>query len=449
MRDEVTEFLKRFPDTKQVDTFIIDLCGNAMGKRFPVTDLPKLYEDGSRICASAYLLDARGNSSDPLGLGFSDGDPDAIMKPVPGTLVPVPWIDEPRAQCLMQLQRPETGDPVWFEPRVILQTVLDKFTALELTPVVAIELEFYLLDRERDDSGLPQLPVSPFSGRRSSAGQVYGFDVLEEFSDVFARIHAACDAQNIPATVASSEYGVGQFELNLKHTNDILRACDWAAMQRRAIKGACRAAGFDATFLSKPFAGESGSGQHIHVSLRDDQGRPVFDPANPTSDDMIRYAVAGMQQTLHEAMLVFAPNLNAFRRFEPDQFVPVTRDWGIDNRSMAFRVVDYDNKNRRIEHRVAGAEANPYLVVAAVLAGIHHGISNRLEPTDMASGNAGAEVDESLPLIIWQAIEIMRSAQVLPQYLSDDYIDAYTRVKQGEFDEFMSAMSAQELDWYL
>ena len=449
MTSEVDNFLLQYPNTLSIDAFIVDLCGNAIGKRHLAPDFHKLFESGSRICASSYLLDARCNSSDPLGLGFSDGDPDAVSLPVPGTLVPVPWASERRAQCLMTLTRPDTHEQVWFEPRVVLERVLSRYSEIGLEPVVAVELEFYLIDKHRDQQGRPQPPVSPHTGIRSNAGQVYGFDVLDEFSTVLKRIQQACDAQGLPTTVASSEYGVGQFEINLLHTDQVLQACDHAAMQRRAIKGACRAEGFDATFMSKPFPDQSGNGLHIHVSLQNEKGNAAFDAAVENSDALLESAVAGLQSTMHEAFAIFSPNLNAFRRFQANQFVPVTRDWGIDNRSVAFRIVDRSNSNRRIEHRVAGAEANPYLVMASVLAGIHHGISMNLKPTAIATGNAGATVDETLPLTPWRAFKCMQNAKILPDYLGADYIEAYTQVKAGEFAAFMGTPFSRELEWYL
>ncbi|MEM7292190.1 MAG: glutamine synthetase family protein [Pseudomonadota bacterium] len=445
---ELEQYLQRYPDTQEIDFFIVDLCGIAVGKRYPVEEADALFEKGSRICAATYLLDVRGESSDPLGYGFSDGDPDATMLAVPGTLVPAASNGDTRAQCLARLVYPDSGDSVWFEPRNILQRVIDKFAESDFAPVVAIELEFYLTDKERDADGSPLMPVSPYSGRREEAGQVYGFDVLDEFEHVIKGLRETFVAQQLPASATSSEYGVGQFEVNLRHTSDVLIACDQAAMQRRAVRAVSRDAGFDATFMSKPFPEQPGNGMHVHLSLQDSEGRQLLDPKSDKSDALLESAIAGMQVTMAEAMLVFAPNINALRRFKPDQFVPVTRDWGIDNRSMAFRIVDQNNANRRIEHRVAGAEANPYLVMAAVLAGVHHGITHKLAPTPIASGNAGETVDETLPLTHWDAVAAMRASTILNEYFGSDYIDAYTQVKEGEFAEFMGAALSREYDWY-
>jgi glutamine synthetase len=233
------------------------------------------------------------------------------------------------------------------------------------------------------------------------------------------------------------------------HQDDPLLAADHAALLRRAIQGVSRSLGYDASFMSKPFAEQSGSGMHVHLSLVDSKGNNVFDPNYRDGDRNLAQAVAGLQATMAEAMAIFAPNLNVYRRFKPDEFVPVTTDWGDNNRSVAFRVPPSDAANRRIEHRVSGAEANPYLVVAAVLAGVHHGLSEKLDPGEKHAGNAGAAVDPDLPLTIWQALARIRSASVLPNYLGADYLQIYADVKQAEFDAFMADIHPREFQWYL
>ena len=226
----------------------------------------------------------------------------------------------------------------------------------------------------------------------------------------------ACLAQGIPVTTVISEYGAGQFEINLQHQDNPLVAADHAALLRRAVQATARQIGYDATFMSKPFAGESGNGLHVHLSLVNEAGENVFDSRRDDGETLLGHAVAGLQQTLHEAMAFFAPNLNAYRRFRPDEFTPVTRDWGENNRSVAIRIPPTaDSGARRLEHRVSGAEANPYLVTAAVLAGVHHGITNKLDPGEKHTGNAGAEVDENLPLTLWDALSAITEAEILPR----------------------------------
>lgn len=449
LRQEAAAYLQAHPKTRHLDALHIDLNGKAFGKRYPAEQIEKLFLEGTTMCAAMQLTDVRGDCWDTAGLGFSDGDPDAPCRPLPGSLVPVPWAPEERAQCLMRFDSEAEGGMVWFEPRHILEGIAARFHALGLRPVTAIELEFYLIDRERDEAGAPQPPRSPVTGRRQTSGHVFSIASMEEFGRVLTAIEQACLAQNLPVTTLSKEFGPGQFEINLAHGDDPLLAADQAALMRQAVVSTARAQGFDATFMSKPYGEQSGSGLQINLSLLNDAGQNIFDPRLKTGDAQLRAAVAGMQALLAESMALFAPSLHCYRRFEPNQFTPVTLDWGENNRSVAFRIPASDPENRRIEHRAAGAEANPYLVMAGVLAAAHHGLTQGLEPTPAGSGNVGEEADPALPLTIWAALDRFRRAEVLPDYLGRRYLEAYAHAKESEFQAFMSEILPREHAWYL
>ncbi len=446
-KTEAGVFLENNPDITHLDTVLIDLCGQAYGKRLPRAHIAKLYETGTPVCAAMSLVDVQGNTADPMGHGFSDGDPDAIVRPVPGRLVRAPWAPG-LAQVLCEPEDAATGKPLWYDPRTVLQQVVARFGHLNLTPVTAVELEFYFICAERGADGAPQPAVSPRTGRPETAGKVLSLDKMDEFAPIIMAIEAACKAQNLPTSTMISEYGPGQFEINLDHCNDPVKACDDAVLLRRCITSVARANGLDATFMSVPFAGQSGSGMHIHASLTDDTGN-VFDPAHADADAKLSAAIAGLQEIHAEGMAIFAPNLNVYRRYVADNFTPVTTHWGDNNRSVAFRIPSGPSSARRIEHRAAGAEANPYLVMAAVLAGMHHGLTNRLDAGKRSTGNVGAEVDADLPLTLWRALEATRNATILPGYLGKDYCRIYADVKQAEFAAFMETTSRQEYDWYL
>lgn len=447
-RSEAADHLTVYPDTNHVDAIMFDLCGRAIGKRYPAADLEKLFTSGMGICAAASLLDVTGNSSDPLGHGFSDGDPDAFGFPLPETLVPVPWGVPGGAQVLLELKRPGDGGEVWFEPRRILNRVVERLAADGLHPVCAAELEFYFIGMNRGDGGAPEPVPSPLTGRPATAKQVYGMDKLEEFGPILADIEAACRLQRIPATVASAEFAPGQFEINLAHVADPLVAADHACLLRRVVRCVAREHGIDATFMSKPFSEESGSGLHIHVSVLDDQEAAVFGGAD--GDDMLSFAISGLQETMAEGMAVFCPSLHGFRRFEANQFVPVTRDWGYDNRSVAFRIPNGEGTARRIEHRIAGADANPYLVLAAVLAGLHFGMTNRRATRSEAhSGNAGEEMAVDLPFTPWESFAALKNGSILRDYLGSKYVDAYLTVKENEFLDLLATPSPREYEWYI
>ncbi len=445
--NEAKEFLDNNPDITHLDTVLIDLCGQAYGKRLPRAHIEKLYQNGTPVCAAMSLVDVQGNTADPMGHGFSDGDPDAIVRPIPGRLVTAPWAPG-LAQVLCEPEDAATGKPLWYDPRTVLKQVVDRFSDLNLTPITAVELEFYFISAERDDNGAPRAAISPRHGRPETAGKVLSLDKMDEFTPLIADIENACEMQNLPTSTMISEYGPGQFEINLEHGDDPVKACDDAVLLRRCITSVARANGLDATFMSVPFPAQSGSGMHIHASLANDAGN-IFDPARKGSEAQLSAAIAGLQQIHAEAMAIFAPNLNVYRRYVADNFTPVTTDWGDNNRSVAFRIPSGPASARRVEHRAAGAEANPYLVMAAVLAGIHHGLTNQLDAGTRSTGNVGAEVDQQLPLDLWRALDATRNAKILPGYFGSDYCRIYAEVKQAEFAAFMETISRQEYDWYL
>jgi glutamine synthetase len=446
---EIETFRAAHPDTRFLDAVMFDLVGNAIGKRYPMREVEKVYQSGIAFCAGITTLDALGACWDVNGIGFSDGDPDALSFPVPGTLVPVPWAGDATAQVLIQPQHPADPEGWWFDPRAILGRVVRRFETMGLRPVVACELEFYFVEAKRSQDGSVLPAASRVTSRTNDAPRVLGFAKLDEWAGLLADIDAACVAQAVPAGAATAEYGGAQFEVNLAHTDDPVRAADHALMLRRIVKGVAARHGLDATFMSKPFGNQSGSGLHVHMSLVDSSGANVFDEARADGPALLGHAVAGMQATAWDAMAIFAPNLNAYRRFGPNLFVPVNTSWGYNNRSVAFRVPAGGGEARRIEHRFAGAEANPYLVLAAVLAGAHHGLVNRLDPGLPAEGNAGETADPEMPSRIWAALDRIERSAILSEYLGPRYPKAYADIKRAEFDAFLGAVLPREYDWYL
>lgn len=446
--DEIDRFLKTHPETKFVDALMFDLVGEAVGKRYPVRDIQKLYESGCTFCAGITTLDALGTSWDVEGIGFSDGDPDAIAWPQPGTLVPVPWADG-LAQCLIVPENPDDPKGWWFDPRARLIEIAALFQDLKLRPVVACELEFYLLQPQRDENGsvVQASPENP--SRDATAPWVLNFDKLDAWAEFLADIDAACQAQNVPAGAASAEYGGAQFEVNLGHIDDPVLAADQALLMRRIVQAVARKHGFLATFMAKPLTEQSGSGLHIHASLLNEEGQNVFDPRQDPDHTILRKAIAGLQATSWDALAFFAPNLGAYRRFEPDQFVPVNTSWGFNNRSVAFRIPQGSPSSCRIEHRIAGADANPYLVMGAMLAGMHLGITSDLDATSPATGNAGDAMDPDMPTHLWTALDRLAASKPMQNYFGSKYPKAYADMKRAELDAFLSEVLPREYDWYL
>lgn len=441
-------FIAAHPEIEFVDGIFADLCGIIRGKRYPIEDLNKIMTKGITIPASVFLLSVTGSTHDPLGMGISDGDPDHLLVPVPGMLKPVRWAERPLAQVYMTMRNPQ-GEPSWIDPRNVLARVVQRFTDMGLTPVVALELEFYLIDKKRTRLGAPRPPISPRSKQRETATQVYSITELEAFAGLLADITAACDVQEIPYGAITTEYAPGQFEINLDHVADPLLAADHAVLLKRVVKGCARRHDLQATFAPKPFPEESGSGLHAHISLIDEEGRNVLDDGAGGPNALLRHAIGGCLEMMPASMALFAPSPNGFRRYRANNFVPVGRCWGIENRSAAVRVPMGDAASRRIEHRIAGADANPYLALAGILASMHHGIQQKIDPGPPSTGNLGMEVDPAIPNRPYRALDVMQASPVLQDYFGAAYVDAYVTTKRAEMDEFYEQLSPTEYAWYL
>lgn len=218
---------------------------------------------------------------------------------------------------------------------------------------------------------------------------------------------------------------------------------------KRLIKGVAERNGYQATFMSKPFQNLAGSGMHVHISLVNDNNENVFTQGD-MNNKQLRHAVAGLLAVMPESMLIYAPNANSYRRFTKGMFVPLNLNWGYDNRTVALRIPSGSPSARRIEHRVSGADANPYLLTASILAGMHHGLVNKLEPPAVSTGDAGQNTTEHTLPNSWQrAIESFASAEILPTYLGRDFCKIYSEVKLQEYEMFTQEITPLEYDWYL
>lgn len=430
-----------------LDTFIFDINGNCIGKRLPAGHFPRIVEKGVQYSAAALILDSTGAGQNPIGLGGNDGDPDASGFPLDWSVKPVPWARSPTAQCLLTMREATTGEPIWFDPREILRQVIARCAADELRPVVACELEFYLLDAERDAQGRLRPPRVPATGAVERQSRNLSVQQVEDYQPFLHAITDACRVQGLHAGSVVAEYGLGQFEVNLEHLDDPLRAADEAALLRRIVKGVAHARGQEATFMSKPFADRTGSGFHVHLSLVDDKGRNRF--GLDGGEALLRATIAGYQALMRESMALSAPNFSAYRRFAPRLFAPMNRHWGYNNRSVAFRVPVSSGASRRIEHRVAGADASPHLVVAAILAAVHHGVTRGLEPTEPVSGNVGGERDASFPADLFSALNALESSSILADYMPRKFLNLYAELKRNEFADMTAEVMPCEYDYYL
>ena len=445
---EIAEFRRKHPTATQVDILIADACGVFRGKKIPVAKLEGLYRDGVGFPGSLYATDITGETVDATGLGFDDGDADRICLPILNTLDGVPWADRPSGQIMVAMQDFD-GSPFFADPRRVLAGVVERLSADGLTPVVAIELEFYLIDRDRDPAGRPRPPLSPLHGRRQNTVQVYGIGELYDFDTLLNEVYDACREQEIPVDSVVSEYAPGQYEINLHHVRDPLEACEDALLFKRAVKNVAVKHGIDATFMAKPYPDRAGSGFHIHLSLLDRDGRNVFAGDDPMGSAALRHAIGGLSATMADGMALFAQNQNAFRRFQPNSYAPHAPSWGVNNRTVSLRIPAGQPADRRVEHRVAGADANPYLVMAAVLAGAHHGLTHTLDPGPPTTGNAYRKVDPTLTSSWIVALDLLDQSGVFEDYLGRPFLDVYLALKRAEREKFFATITPLEYDWYL
>lgn len=437
--------------SRELDLFITDLNGNLRGKRLPASGLKKLRKEGLKLPLSVVGFDFWGADVLDNGLVFETGDSDGVCMPVSQEPIPVPWSEAPRDQMLAMMFNPD-GTPFGADPRQVLNRMVDRCSEKGLTPVLATELEFYLMDAESESVQRPIPPaLADGKGRRLANAEGYSVEEMDGFEAFFADVRAACQAQGIGADTIIAEMGPGQFEVNLNHVADPLNAGDQAILFKRLVRGVSRRHGYAATFMAKPYVEESGNGFHTHFSLLDRDGNNVFDDGTEKGSDLLRHAIAGMMQLMPENMLVFAPHLNSYRRFMPGAHAPTHASWGYENRTVALRVPESPNLARRIEHRVAGADANPYLVLASILAGALHGMENALEPDASVEGDAYAEESPRYPLPCeWQdAIARFEQSEILREYLGEEFVRVYAQAKRQERRRLNERISDVEYEAYL
>ncbi len=446
---ELETFLKKYPQTQQLDLLQPDMLGILRGKRVVRDELAKPFGKGVNFCGATVLLDSKGQTFDRINDGSRDGDPDAISFAVPGSLAPVPWAHVPTGQMLLNMTM--NGEPYFADPRNVLRHAAKPLQDLGLTAVAATELEFYLLEGDADE---PTRKVGRLPGtRRPQDGPQYGnMEDVEDADPFLAELYSVCAAQNIPVGATLKEFAPGQFEVNLHHVASAELAADHAVLLKRAVKAVARRHGLAASFMAKPFQDSAGCSLHVHVSLVDSSGRNVFagkGGKDQAFSEMFRHAVGGLAQTMAESMAIFAPTANSYRRYRPGLFVPLAPIWGMNHRGVALRVPLSGAEDTRIEHRPGGSDGNPYLVMAAILAGLHHGITHRCDPGPMVSPGEVIEEKVSLPLRWEAALDAFETGRVLPKYLGQRYHDLYAACRREECDRFHAEISNRDYEWYL
>ncbi len=448
--EEAKAFFAANPDIDSIEMIYTDLGGVPRGKRLRQHEVIAVYESGRMFPGSITVVDIRGQDTVETGLVWEDGDADRSMKPIPGTLVKTPWGGDNAAQFLVDFYELD-GTPHDLDPRHVLGRVIDRFVDDGLTPVLAVELEFYLLSPRRTRDG-GYRPARHEGGRTPTGVEVYGLRELDDFRPFFDELYAACDVQGLPLESAISEFAPGQFELTLRHKPDVLRAVDDGIMYKRLVKAVAQRHGMEATFMAKPFAEQAGSGMHIHVSVNDGNGRNIFASDAPEGTEALRYAIGGMIGSIGDAFALFAPHANSFRRFRANSYAPVAPTWGVNNRTVSFRIPAGPPASRHVEHRACGADANPYLAVAAILAGMHHGMKNRIDPGPPITGNGydrDALGDDKPPSNWFAAVDRFHGSALMRDYLGERFVDMFTIVKRVEQDNYFAQVPPIDYEWYL
>lgn len=433
------------PEIQAIRVAVSDLNGQARGKRLPAAQAEKFETDGSRCPLSALNVDIWGEDVEDSPLLFETGDADGVLMPTGRGPVPMPWLDTPTALCPTWMYT-DAGIPFAGDPRQALASVVGQFAALGLTPVVATELEFYLVD---DNDKAPRPPRSPRSGKRRTGANLLSSRMLDAFDGYLTELYDACAAMDIPADTAISESGPGQFEINLLHQTDPLKAADDAWLFKQMVQGLARRQGMGASFMAKPYPDQAGNGMHIHFSLIDAEGRNVFDDGTEKGSDVLRHAVAGCLAAMSESTLIFAPHHSSYARFVSEAHAPTGIAWAYENRTAAVRIPGGPNAARRIEHRVAGGDINPYLLFATVLGAALIGIEDEMTPPPPVSGNA---YEQDLPRLApdWEtAIERFETGKTIARILPSELVANMVRTKRQEAQKIAKLSPSEQMALYL
>ena len=440
----LNKFLKDHPEIEVFEVMLPDINGKLRGKWIERNNISKVFEGGLKLPLTAIAFDVWGR--DPDSWVYQSGDEDGVCIADIRTLTTVPWLKRPTAQIMMSLNDFD-GIPCQYDVRNILQKIMTRFDKLGLTAMPAFEMEFSLFEQHNDDKGQPVHSQKSSSG--IDAGQTYGLECMQDMSEFMHGVRDASKTQKLPIDTLITEAAPSQYEINLYHQPDALVASDQALMLQRTIKGVAKQLGLRASFMAKPFADLAGNGMHMHCSLLDKAGNNAFDNNTDEGNDLLRHAIAGCLATLNDCMLICAPHLNSYRRFTEGSHVPMTATWGYENRTVALRVPAGSHKAMRIEHRVAGADANPYLVSSAIIAGMLYGIENKLAAPEAITGNAYTQMPASLPNTWLKSIEHFKQSSFIAEYFGEEFQRVFTATKEQELAVFNKQMTTLEYETYL
>lgn len=444
--DQLTSWLKERKIT-EVECLISDLTGIARGKISPTNKF--LDEKGMRLPESVLLQTVTGDyvEDDVYYELLDPADIDMVCRPDENAVFLVPWALEPTAMVIHDTFD-KMGNPIELSPRNILKKVLRLYADKGWRPIVAPEMEFYLTKRSDDPDYPLQAPIGR-SGRPETGRQSFSIDAANEFDPLFEDMYDWCEAQDLDLDTLIHEEGPAQMEINFRH-GEALSLADQITVFKRTMREAALKHNVAATFMAKPITDQPGSAMHLHQSVVDIKtGKNIFSNEDGSMSELFLHHIGGLQKFIPELLPLFAPNVNSFRRFLPDTSAPVNVEWGEENRTVGLRVPDATPQNRRVENRLAGADANPYLAIAASLLCGYIGMVEQIKPSAQVKGRGYERRNLRLPLTLEDALERLENCKALEKFLGAKFISAYVAVKRAEHENFKRVISSWEREFLL
>ena len=444
--DQLSSWLKERKIT-EVECLISDLTGIARGKISPTNKF--LDEKGMRLPESVLLQTVTGDYvEDDIYYDLLDeADIDMFCRPDENAVFLVPWAIEPTAMVIHDTFDKQ-GNPIELSPRNILKNILKLYADKGWKPIVAPEMEFYLTKRCSDPDFPLEAPMGR-SGRPEVGRQSFSIDAANEFDPLFEDVYDWCEIQGLDLDTLIHEDGPAQMEINFRH-GEALHLADQITVFKRTMREASLKHDVAATFMAKPITDQPGSAMHIHQSVVDIKtGKNLFSNADGSMSQLFMNHIGGLQKYIPELLPLFAPNVNSFRRFLPDTSAPVNVEWGEENRTVGLRVPEATPQNRRVENRLAGADANPYLVLAASLLCGYMGMVEDIKPSAPVKGRAYERRNLRLPITIEHALERMEACKAAEKYLGEKFMRGYVAVKRAEHENYKRVISSWEREFLL
>ena len=427
----------------EVECLVPDMTGKARGKFIPVD---KFIEEDCRLPESILVQTVTGDYTDVHDELVEPMDTDMLLRPDPATMRLVPWVEHPTAQIIHDCYTPE-GEPHPLATRNVLKRVLSLYEAEGWRPVVAPEVEFYLIHKNLDPDDELVAPIGR-SGRREAGRQSYSIDAVYEFDPIIEELYDFCEAQGLDVDSFIHENGVAQMEINFRH-GDALDLADQVFVFKRTLRETALRHDMYATFMAKPMEHEPGSAMHIHQSFVDTKtGLNIFSNEDGTEHERFRHFIGGLQKNTPAAIAFFAPNVNSYRRFSPHIAAPINLHWGYENRTVGIRVPDSSTQARRVENRFPGVDTNPYLAIAVSLACGYLGMKQGIEASEPHDGDAFLE-PITIARSLVQAVKFLNENNDLNEILGPSFVKAYCAVKQEEFETFNRVISSWERQYLL